>query len=76
MEFSERTALKIIAVVAFVGFLFSGYLSYTELYAKTGTLTCGASSFSLFGFPSCIYGFTMYLIIFAASAAGLLMKRG
>ncbi len=77
-----KTVLKMIAAVAFVGILFSGYLTYSE-YTSTaalgftcppgtnGGLTCTSSS-GLFGLPVCVYGLAMYTIVFALAVAGIL----
>ena len=66
-----KTALKIILGVAILGILFSGYLSYTELFQKTCALgTCASVS----GIPVCVYGLIMYLIVFAVALLGLRNK--
>lgn len=66
------TALKVILVIGLCGVAFSGYLSYGEL---TGTCASGCPvirpSAGVFGIPSCIYGFFMYLTIVIVSLFGL-----
>lgn len=64
-----RTALKAIAWISAAGMLFSGYLSYSELFAGVCRLGGGCSSVG--GVPACVYGFVMYLIVFIVSALGL-----
>jgi uncharacterized membrane protein len=73
----KNTALKIILWIAVAGMLFSGYLSYTELFAgfcaseKLNMGTCSA----VVGIPACVYGFFMYLGVFLVSVAGIKSKK-
>jgi uncharacterized membrane protein len=68
-----KTALIIILIISIAGMIFSGYLSYTELFAGF----CGASKLGMgnctnvFQIPACVYGFVMYLIVFIISLLGL-----
>ncbi len=72
----EGLALKIIFWIAIAGMLFSGYLSYGELIAKScyaaklGLGSCAIVS----GIPACVYGFVMYLTVFIISILGLRKK--
>ncbi len=74
---NKGLALKIILGISVAGMLFSGYLSYTELFAGF----CGASKLGMgtcskvFQIPACVYGFFMYLIVFIVSLAGLISKK-
>ncbi len=64
----SRTALKAIMWISMAGLLFSGYLSYGELFAQKCALgTCSTVG----GVPACVYGFFMYLIVFVISILGL-----
>jgi uncharacterized membrane protein len=69
----KQTALKIILGISVAGLLFSGYLSYTELFAGF----CGAAQLNLgsctnvFQVPACVYGFVMYLAVLVFSFLGL-----
>ncbi len=52
--------------------LFSGYLSYGELFKKS----CYMGGCSLVaGYPACVYGFVMYLIVFIVAILGLKHKN-
>jgi uncharacterized membrane protein len=72
----KESALKTILAISIAGMLFSGYLSYTELFAGF----CGASKLGMgscsnvFQIPACVYGFFMYLIVFIISLMGLKKK--
>jgi len=69
----KRVALWIIFGISILGMLFSGYLSYGELFQQACSLgTCDAKVFSL---PSCVYGFVMYLAVFVISILGLKNKE-
>ncbi|MFH0834732.1 MAG: hypothetical protein V1881_00105 [Candidatus Micrarchaeota archaeon] len=56
--------LKAILLFAVFGMIFSGYLSYGELFpsASSGP-TCSALSAKILGLPTCVYGFLMYTIV-------------
>lgn len=68
----SRLALKIILVIALGGAAFSGVLSYQELFQK-GAAVCPSprAPGTLLGYPACVYGFFMYLLVVIISAAGL-----
>ncbi|MFH0701635.1 MAG: hypothetical protein V2A62_04310 [Candidatus Woesearchaeota archaeon] len=66
-------ALKIILVISIAGILFSGYLSYGELFRKVCPLAGGCSN--LLGLPVCVYGFIMYFLVFVVSLLGLKGKK-
>jgi len=74
---NQKTALKIIFYIAIAGMLFSGYLSYGELIAKS----CYATALGMgvctnvAGLPACVYGFVMYLTVFVISILGLKGKK-
>jgi uncharacterized membrane protein len=73
----KELALKIILWISIAGMLFSGYLSYTELFAGF----CGAAELgmgsctSVSGIPACVYGFFMYLVVFVISILGIREKN-
>jgi len=64
----KKTSLLIIFVISVIGVLFSGYLSYSELFKKTCPLgTCT----NVIGIPACVYGFFMFLVILIIAHLGL-----
>jgi uncharacterized membrane protein len=67
-----KRVIQIILVFGLAGLAFSGYLTYRELFAGTGT-TCPSigEPGTVFGAPPCVYGFFMYLAIVALAAIGL-----
>jgi uncharacterized membrane protein len=64
----KQTALIVILILAIAGLLFSGYLSYSELFKSTCAL---GSCTSVSGVPACVYGFIMYLALFIIALIGL-----
>lgn len=60
-------AVKVIMWIALAGLLFSGFLSYKELFG-------GACAWIL-GLPSCVYGFVMYLIVFTLALLAVMEAR-
>jgi uncharacterized membrane protein len=72
----KQTALKAILILSIAGLLFSGYLSYTELFASSPAFCSSATcSQQIASIPVCVYGFIMYLIIFVLSIIGLKSKK-
>jgi hypothetical protein len=73
-----KTTLQAIFGISIAGLLFSGYLSYYELFSPVGCseaiVSCGTKEFTLAGLPACVYGFAMYLIIFGLTLTSLLRK--
>ena len=72
-----KRALWIIFAISLFGVAFSGFLSYREVFGA-GAATCPAPGApgTVFGYPACVYGFFMYLIIAVVSAAGLTLGQG
>ena len=62
----HKTATIIVLIVALGGMIFSGYLSYTNLWGsgcQEALIKCGgAKTVEIFGLPTCVYGFFMFLI--------------
>jgi uncharacterized membrane protein len=69
----KQTALKTLLGISIAGVLFSGYLSYTELFQQVCAL--GTCSTTVLSVPSCVYGFVMYLIGLIISIIGLRSKE-
>ena len=65
-------ALQLSFLLSLGGTLFSGVLSYQELFGRTA-LACPAPGApgTLFGYPACVYGFFMFLALTIVSALGL-----
>lgn len=78
---TSKISLKIIFVISIIGLLFSGYLSYMELWGggcSKALITCSVREepvVNLGKIPACVYGFFMYLFIFFLSLFGLRSKR-
>lgn len=75
----SKTALKVILIISIAGILFSGYLSYLELFSPTGCslspISCGTTNFTIASLPACVYGFVMYAVVFVISILGLAKKE-
>ena len=72
-KMKKQTALKILFWISLAGVLFSGYLSYTEIFQQVCALG-GACSTKIFTLPSCVYGFVMYIAGLILSIIGLRSK--
>jgi uncharacterized membrane protein len=69
----KQLSLKIVFGISIAGILFSGYLSYGELFARVCPLGGGCSY--VLGAPACVYGFVMYMVVFGVSLAGLCARK-
>lgn len=67
-------ALRVILGISLFGVVFSGVLSYQELFGGSTSATCPAPGApgTLFGYPACVYGFFMYVLIATFASWGLL----
>ncbi|MHB1223418.1 MAG: hypothetical protein ACYC2G_05130 [Gemmatimonadaceae bacterium] len=67
-----RRALWTILALSLFGVVFSGVLSYQELFGATAA-ACPAPGApgTVFGYPACVYGFFLYLVLAGIAAAGL-----
>jgi uncharacterized membrane protein len=68
----KQTALKTLFWISLAGALFSGYLSYTEIFQQVCAL--GICSTTVFTVPSCVYGFVMYFAGLIVAIIGLKSK--
>jgi len=72
----KQTSLKAILIISIAGLLFSGYLSYLEMFtSSTAFCASGACSQEIASIPVCIYGFIMYFLVFIISILGLNSKK-
>jgi hypothetical protein len=71
--------MQIIFILAIAGVLFSGYLSYYELFVPAGCseaiVSCGDKPVVIANLPACVYGFFMYTAILLLSGFSLLRNR-
>ena len=71
-----RRALWTVFVLGLAGSIFSGTLTYRELFG-TSALSCpspGAAG-TLLGSPACVYGFARFVVITVVSGLGLRAAR-
>lgn len=72
----NNTFLKIILIFSVLGLLFSGYLSYYNVFiggCSETIISCGGpDQVLIFGLPTCVLGFFMYMAVFWLSFAGLM----
>lgn len=73
---SMRRALQVILAIGLSGLLFSGVLTYRELFAGSARCPSPGAPGTILGYPACVYGFFMYLAITATAWSGLLAGRG
>ena len=71
-----KHALQGTLVVSGGGILFSGYLTYRELFASALACPSPGAPGTILGYPACVYGFFMYCALAAISAFGLTGARG
>ncbi len=61
-----------ILIISIGGILFSGYLSYKELFSKACSIKGKNCGLKIANVPVCVYGLVMYIIIFAIALIGIL----
>lgn len=75
----RRSSLITILVIAIAGIIFSGYLSYYSLFTdgcSEAIISCGgAEPVEIFGLPTCVYGFFMYLVVIILSIMALVKDK-
>jgi uncharacterized membrane protein len=71
---TARRALQAILTVAVIGLAFSGVLTYREVFAGAARCPAPGAPGTVFGYPACVYGFFMYLLITGLALAGLRAK--
>ncbi len=73
--FTKQNSILVIIIISIAGILFSGYLSYRELFTYScniGFVACGAKVGTL---PACVYGLLMYSLVFIVSFFGYKSKK-
>lgn len=68
---NNKLALKLISGISLFGVLFSGVLTYRELFGGVVSCQSPGAPGTILGYPPCIYGLIVYLIIFVISTLGL-----
>jgi uncharacterized membrane protein len=73
---NPRRALQSILALSAFGSIFSGVLTYNEIFGASA-LSCPAPGApgTVFGYPACVYGFFMYLAIVVLATLGLRSTR-
>lgn len=72
-----KRALQILLGIGLVGLVFSGVLSYRELFGPPAAATCPSPgpAGTILGYPACVYGFVMYFLVASTAAWGLISGR-
>lgn len=72
----KHLALKIILVIALGGAIFSGTLTYQELFTKT-IAQCSAlgKPGTILGYPACVYGFFFFTVVSVVAGLGVMKKK-
>ena len=66
-----KRALQVILVLALAGLVFSGTLTYREVFAGATKCPSPGAPGTILGYPACVYGFLMYLAITIVAIVGL-----
>ncbi|MFA6525673.1 MAG: hypothetical protein WCT33_05410 [Patescibacteria group bacterium] len=78
---TAKNALKVVLIISIAGLLFSGYLSYMEIFRGGCTdaiVKCSVGDkpvVDLGTLPACVYGLIMYMIIFIVTLLGIKGKK-
>jgi uncharacterized membrane protein len=73
---NPKLALRIVFLISIIGVLFSGTLTYQEIFGQNA-VSCPAPGApgTVFGYPACVYGFFMYIVLAVISLLGLIGSR-
>lgn len=67
-----QTALIAAFVLSLAGVLFSGTLSYQELFTNTAVQCPSVGTpGTIFGYPACVYGFGMFVVLTVVTGLGV-----
>ena len=71
-----KRALQIILGISLFGAAFSGLLSYKEVFGQSAVVcpSPGAPG-TVLGYPACVYGFFMFLVLAGTALVGLAVGR-
>jgi len=73
---SPKHALQWIFAISLVGVAFSGSLTYRELFAgSVAACPSPGAPGTLLGYPACVYGLLMYIVIALISGLALVRDR-
>lgn len=72
---NQKTSLAILFVLSLLGSIFSGTLSYVELFGSFASCPAVGAPGTIFGYPACVYGFGMFVLLTIVSAYGLWGSR-
>lgn len=72
---TTKRALQVILAISVFGLMFSGVLSYREVFGAAAACPAPGAAGTVFGYPACVYGFFMYLALCIVAAAGLRAER-
>lgn len=71
-----KRALYVILGISLFGVVFSGTLAYREVFGHAvAVCPSPGRAGTVLGYPACVYGFFMYLIIVSTALAGLVAGR-
>lgn len=72
-----KKTMQIILLIGIAGMMFSGYLSYDELFTESCELGCSTAGDEgkLLGIPVCVYGFSMYTIVTVLATQALFLGK-
>jgi hypothetical protein len=75
-ELPMKRALQIILAISLFGVAFSGTLAHREVFGHSAAVcpSPGAPG-TVFGYPACVCGFFMYILVASTACAGLLAGR-
>jgi hypothetical protein len=68
---NQKNILIIIFVLSLLGTIFSGTLSYMEIFGSSASCPSVGAPGTILGYPACVYGFGMFIILTVISAIGV-----
>lgn len=68
---TTKHALQTALAISLFGMIFSGGLTYRELFAGAAKCPAPGAPGTVFGYPACVYGFFLYTALVIVCAWGV-----
>ncbi len=74
---TKQHSLAAVLAISLFGVLFSGTLTYLELCSRSGPGGCSdvGPAGTILGYPPCVYGLVMYLVLAVLAILGIRAKQ-
>lgn len=68
---NQKNSLRTVLSLSILGTIFSGTLSYMEIFGSSASCPAVGAPGTIWGYPACVYGFVMFVVLTIVSAMGV-----